>query len=85
MPNIYLGFNAHGSPIRISRELACKMYKCETGLNDKAVAEIMDKSPAMFADEDDNIFLAVCDDTIKDEEAFVHIGNIPVRATELPV
>lgn len=73
MPNIYLGFNAHGSPIRISRELAHKIYKEKTGLDDKVVAEIMDKSPQMFADEDNNIFLVVCDDTIKDEEAAVYI------------
>lgn len=82
MSNIYLGFNAHGSPVRISRELACKMYKHGTGLDDKAVAEIMDKSPAMFADEDDNIFLAVCDDTIKDEEATIYLGGTPVRAID---
>lgn len=42
MSNIYLGFNKCGFPVRISRALACKMYKQETGLDDDRVAEVMD-------------------------------------------
>lgn len=87
MSNIYLGFNQHGFPIRISRELACKAYKEATGLDDKRVNEIMDhqdNAGAMYVDDDFKPFLVVCDEAIQDEKA-IYIGNTPIRATELPV
>lgn len=70
MANIYLGFNKNGFPVRISRELACNIYKRETGLDDKRVDQIMDHQDhagAMYVNDDFHPFLIICDSTINDE------------------